>query len=149
MGLYYKRSKNTTSVREIIKDYLLLYCNMMGTLKDELNEFETNKPLELPNLRSINLKDIELLIKNQRLLHLFVRWLSFIRIESNYFPSLRYTTYFTTVMNLFNHFNYLDDKSNNNVLSMIFNNYSLSNIKLFYQCLVFQGIFSIIEKCFK
>lgn len=113
----------------------------MGTLKDELNEFETNKPLELPNLRSINLKDIELLIKNQRLLHLFVRWLSFIRIESNYFPSLRYTTYFTTVMNLFNHFNYLDDKSNNNVLSMIFNNYSLSNIKLFYQCLVFQGIF--------
>ena len=41
MGLYYKRSKNTTSVREIIKDYLLLYCNMMGTLKDELNEFET------------------------------------------------------------------------------------------------------------
>ena len=63
MGLYYKRSKNTTSVREIIKDYLLLYCNMMGTLKDELNEFETNKPLELPNLRSINLKDIELLIK--------------------------------------------------------------------------------------
>jgi len=111
-----------------------------------INEFETNKPLELPNLRSINLKDIELLIKNQRLLHLFVRWLSFIRIESNYFPSLRYTTYFTTVMNLFNHFNYLDDKSNNNVLSMIFNNYSLSNIKLFYQCLVFQGIFLVLLK---
>ena len=145
-GLYYKRSKNTTSVREIIKDYLLLYCNMMGTLKDELNEFETKKPLELPNLRSVNLKDMELLIKNQRLLHLFVRWLSFIRIESNYFPSLRYTTYFTTVMNLFNHFNYLDDKSNNNVLSMIFNNYSLSNIKLFYQCLVFQGIFLVLLK---
>lgn len=145
-GLYYKRSKNTTSVREIIKDYLLLYCNMMGTLKDELNEFETTKPLESPNLRSINLKDIELLIKNQRLLHLFVRWLSFIRIESNYFPSLRYTTYLTTIMNLFNHFNYLDDRSNSNVLSMIFNNYSLNNIKLFYQCLVFQGIFLVLLK---
>ena len=68
------------------------------------------KPLELPNLRSVNLKDIELLIKIKDFyIYLLDGYHSFV-LNQIISPSLRYTTYLTTVMNLFNHFNYLDDK---------------------------------------
>lgn len=152
-GLYYRRSRNTTSIRGIIKDYLLLYSYIHATLKNELKFLQANLP---PPDSPVTSLEVELLIKNQRILLLFIKWLSFIRIESNYFPSLRYTTYLTTIMNLFNHFLYLNGRSNNAVLTTILTNYSACYMKHFYQCLAFQGLFLVLlknsistHKCFK
>lgn len=152
-GLYYRRSRNTTSIRGIIKDYLQLYSYIHATLKNELKFLQANLP---PPDSPVTLLEIELLMKNQRILLLFIKWLSFIRIESNYFPSLRYTSYLTTIMNLFNHFLYLNSRSNNTVLSTILTNYSICYMKQFYQCLSFQALFLVLLKnsvaahsCFK
>ncbi|RCK55510.1 hypothetical protein Cantr_04698 [Candida viswanathii] len=142
-GLYYRRSRNTTSIRGIIKDYLQLYSYIHATLKNELKFLQTNLP---PPDSPVTLLEVELLIKNQRILLLFIKWLSFIRIESNYFPSLRYTSYLTTIMNLFNHFNYLNSRSNNTILSVIMTTYSTCYMKHFYQCLAFQGLFLVLLK---
>ncbi|RLV90051.1 hypothetical protein JA1_004844 [Spathaspora sp. JA1] len=145
LGICYKRSKNSMSQnRDIIKGYLELYANIFNVVRPGLIQFQTR------NNSSITSKEVELLVKNQAVLVLFVRWLSFIRIESNYFPSLRYTSYLTTMLNMFNHFNLLDDLWNRQhnqpggIIQAILDNYSVYYIKAFYQALVYQGIFLII-----
>ncbi|KAI5960455.1 uncharacterized protein KGF55_004748 [Candida pseudojiufengensis] len=149
-GLYYKKSGLSTSIKGIIKNYLDLYSNVSVLLSKELSQVENefNK-----SNKSINHEDVELLLKNQNLLLLSIRWLSFIRIESNYFPSLRYASYFTTMINLFNHFNLLDEKMRQNeningILDFIIDKFPLHFLKSFLQSLIYQALFLILMKFF-
>ncbi|KAI5958340.1 hypothetical protein KGF57_002696 [Candida theae] len=152
-SLYYTRSGQSTSIRRIVQDYLELYSNASFLLKDDLAEVETKfcKTGEQTAVPQVTIQDVELLLKNQQILLLFVRWLSFIRIESNYFPSLRYSSFLTTMMNLNNHFNLLDkyykaENSGENLVDYILRNFSLHFIKAFFQCLTYQSLFLIFLK---
>ncbi|KAK6455751.1 uncharacterized protein RJT20DRAFT_129084 [Scheffersomyces xylosifermentans] len=151
-GLYYQRSRYSTSIRDIIKSYLGLYSDITGLVADDVKRFKTNYDKN-PNL-SVGVVELTTLVKNQMTLHLLVRWLSFIRIESTYFPSLRYTSYMTSMSNLFNHFHLLDDilvsKSNGtkNILSELLREFPYHYMKNFYQCLIYQSIFVTILQDF-
>ncbi|EGW31351.1 uncharacterized protein SPAPADRAFT_67418 [Spathaspora passalidarum NRRL Y-27907] len=149
-ALCYKRSKSSRTVRDIIKGYLELYSSFMGSLRPELIEFSNGFDMDNPVISN---KEIELLIKNQIVLVLLIRWLSFIRVELNYFPSLRYTSYLTTMMNMFNHFNLLDDAwrrkhDSEGIIRFILDNYSVHYLKTFFQALVYQAVFLIILQDF-
>lgn len=148
--LYYKRSKNSTSMTEIIKSYLNLYGGVLGLINQDLHQFLLNNAEITPN-------EVDLLINNQTGMTYFLRWLSFIRIEKNYFPSLRYMSYLTTVMNCFNHFNLVDnrivqnyDKSktssvdSKNLLDHLILNYRFHYIKPLYCCLIYQSLFLFV-----
>ncbi|CAI5758505.1 unnamed protein product [Candida verbasci] len=69
-GTYYKRSKHSTSIRAIIKNYLELYANVYEILADDLKEFEKN--YKTPTYQ-LSLKDIGLLLMNQQILLLFIK----------------------------------------------------------------------------
>ncbi|KAG5421465.1 hypothetical protein I9W82_000556 [Candida metapsilosis] len=152
-GLYYTRSGQSTSIRRIVQDYLELYSNASLILKDDLQKTEgrfCNAHEQEPKPET-TLQDVETLLKNEQILLLFVRWLSFIRIEANYFPSLRYSSFLTTMMNLNNHFNLLDKhytsgKAGENLVDFILSNFSLHFIKPFFQCLTYQSLFLIFLK---
>jgi hypothetical protein len=148
--LYYKRSKNSTSMSEIIKSYLNLYGDVLGLIIQDVQQFLLNNAEITPN-------EVDLLINNQTGMTYFLRWLSFIRIETNYFPSLRYMSYLTTVMNCFNHFNLIDniivqnyDESktspvgSKNLLDHLILNYRYHYIKPFYCCLIYQSLFLFV-----
>ncbi|KAG7662954.1 uncharacterized protein J8A68_003544 [[Candida] subhashii] len=146
-GLYYRQSKRySTSIRDIIKNYLLLYSNVAEVLKDELNDYSQSIRRSISTNQEVVItdKDLELVIKNQQVGVLFIRWLAFIRIESKYFPSLRYFSYFTSMINLFNHFNIIDNNVQGKLLWILIDKYPIHYIKSFYQCLTYQGIFLII-----
>ncbi|KAK6464307.1 hypothetical protein DFJ63DRAFT_333878 [Scheffersomyces coipomensis] len=170
-GLYYRRSKYSTSIKDIIKSYLELYGDIMGLYIDELKHeqalyFTTppqRNPNEFFNDPELFNNQLNILMKNQIALTVFIRWLSFIRIETNYFPSLRYTSYLTSMMNLFNHFNLMDDmitERNNelsegeehlrmdDLLTILIKQFPYHYIRNFYQSLIYQSIFLIILQDF-
>ncbi|KAI5953494.1 hypothetical protein KGF54_002866 [Candida jiufengensis] len=148
-GLYYKKSAHSTSIRGIIKNYLELYSNVSLLLSKELKQVAIN--YKSPPSTSPTKQDIELLIKNQNVLLLSIRWLTFIRIESNYFPSLRYASYFTAMINLFNHFNLIDQDNNNSefgVIDIIIDQFPIHCLKSYHQCLMYQALFLVLMKYF-
>lgn len=152
-SLYYTRSGQSTSIRRIVKDYLELYSNASLLLKDDLKQVEAkfNNVGEYGPEPQVTIRDVETLLKNQQILLLFVRWLSFIRIESNYFPSLRYSSFLTTMMNLNNHFNLLDEYykgegKGDNLVDFVLSKFALHFIKSFLQCLTYQALFLIFLK---
>lgn len=152
-SLYYTRSGQSTSIRRIVKDYLSLYSNASILLRDDLKRVEEKfcDVVEGVSEPQVTKTDVETLLKNQQILLLFVRWLSFIRIESSYFPSLRYSSFLTTMMNLNNHFNLLDKfykgkGAGDNLVDFILENFSLHFIKAFLQCLTYQSLFLIFLK---
>ncbi|KAI5970378.1 hypothetical protein CANMA_000541 [Candida margitis] len=152
-SLYYTRSGQSTSIRRIVKDYLMLYSNASLLLKDDLKMVEAKFCTIGENAPQpkVTVDDAETLLKNQQILLLFVRWLSFIRIESNYFPSLRYSSFLTTMINLNNHFNvlekyYKDDATGGNLVDFILSNFPLHFIKSFLLSLTYQALFLIFLK---
>ncbi|ABN68631.2 predicted protein [Scheffersomyces stipitis CBS 6054] len=151
-GLYYKRSRYSTSIRDVIRSYLELYAEVQALAINEIREFEANIK-QNPN-HPIGTWELNLLIKNSSALNLFIRWLSFIRIEANYFPSLRYTSYLTSMMNLFNQFDLMDSmviKQTNgerDLISVLLEEYPYHYMKCFYQCLIYQALFLIVLEDF-
>lgn len=95
---YYKRTRKVKTIIDLIRSYHLLYSDAYLMLNEELNDLDSrlaaSNYVEQPG-------DGALVIKNQLTLSFFIRWLSFIRMETRYFPSLRYASYLTTQINLF------------------------------------------------
>ncbi|KAK6205312.1 uncharacterized protein RJT21DRAFT_81020 [Scheffersomyces amazonensis] len=155
-GLYYKRSRYSTSIKDIIKSYLELYGDILSLYLSEIKEqesllFSDDGCADLNAV--IGPQELDIFLKNQIALTVFIRWLSFIRIETNYFPSLRYTSYLTSMMNLFNHFNMIDEiirhqSPNQDLVTILIHQYPYHYIRNFYQCLIYQAIFLIILQDF-
>lgn len=144
-SLYYKRFYKIKSIREMIKSYLYLYKEVgsltLNKLEEFMKEFETQENYEITE------KDVKIIVETQITLTIFVRWLSFVKLESIYFASLRYASYLTTLSALFNCFNQVDDYlirrsgGKDNLFKKIHEYYGIYPFMVFYECLVYQGIF--------
>ncbi|EDK43858.1 hypothetical protein LELG_02037 [Lodderomyces elongisporus NRRL YB-4239] len=144
-----KKSNRSTDTQGIIRKYLLFYTQVLNLSLQELGDIHKillQQKMLGQTPRTIERNDLELLVMNQRLLLLFVQYLSFIRVESNYFPSLRYASFFTSMMNLFNHFTLLDDVSGGQLADILMIHMPLYYIRCFYQSLIYQSLFLVLMK---
>ena len=143
---YYKRTRKAKTIIDLIRSYHLLYTDAYMMLNEELNDLDSrlaaNNYVEQPG-------DGALVIKNQLTLSFFVRWLSFIRMETRYFPSLRYASYLTSQINLFdlalrfdNQLQATSDGTRTFFEGLM--NGSLYYIRIFYHCLVCHGMLLLV-----
>lgn len=143
---YYKRTRKAKTIIDLIRSYYLLYADAYLMLDEELNDLDTrlaaNNYVEQPG-------DINLVLKNQLTLSFFVRWLSFIRMESRYFPSLRYASYLTSQINLFDLALRFDNQlqaasgGTRTFFDELMNG-TLYYIRIFYHCLVCHGMLLLV-----
>lgn len=100
-AVYYRRSSKSLRVAGMVRSYLGLYCDLYCLISSQLAAAER---LQRQYPQHALLRDaVRLFGRNQILLVVFVRSMSFVRIELTYFPSLRYTLYLTLVLLIFNH----------------------------------------------
>lgn len=153
MRLYFNRTQYTSSIKLFLRSYLEFYCDVSSLSLDELKDFK-KKSLE-PGFEQTD-SDLRSLVKNQFCQQAAIRWLSFMSIEfTHYFPSLRFASYLTSILNLFNHFHCLDStikRQTNNRVSLVDRLLQTCNygcFSVFVRCLVLQGMFIMTLKNFK
>ncbi|KAL7664304.1 hypothetical protein ABC855_g3136 [[Candida] zeylanoides] len=100
-AVYYQRSSKSLRVAGMVRSYLGLYCDSYCLISSQLTTAERHQR-QYPQ-HALSRDAVRLYARNQILLVVFVRSMSFVRIESTYFPSLRYTSYLTSVLSIFNH----------------------------------------------
>lgn len=148
-GLYYGRttmsdySKETgsTPVAKLVLSYLNLYADVIKLNKAENVEFQEQLSAGTTPLDE---GAFSLLLKNHVALELFVRWLSFIRLEQGYFASLRYLLYVTTMQNVFAQFHIMDAALGGGLLRMLVDRYRYYFLRPFYATLVYQGVYLVV-----
>lgn len=153
MKLYFNRTQYTASIKLFLGSYLEFFCDVSSLALDELKDFK-KKSLE-QNFEQTD-SHLRSLVKNQFCQQAAIRWLSFMSVEfTHYFPSLRFASYLTSILNLFNHFNCLDSiikRQTNNQVSLVdrlLQTYNYGCFSMFVRCLVYQGIFIMTLKNFK
>lgn len=153
MKLYFNRTQYTASIKLFLRSYLEFFCDVSSLALDELKDFK-KKSLE-QNFEQTD-SHLRSLVKIQLCQQAAIRWLSFMSIEfTHYFPSLRFASYLTSILNLFNHFNCLDSiikRQTNNQVSLVdrlLQTYNYGCFSIFVRCLVYQGIFIVTLKNFK
>lgn len=153
MKLYFNRTQYTASIKLFLGSYLEFFCDVSSLALDELKDFK-KKSLE-QNFEQTD-SHLRSLVKNQFCQQAAIRWLSFMSVEfTHYFPSLRFASYLTSILNLFNHFNCLDSiikRQTNNQVSLVdrlLQTYNYRCFSMFVRCLVYQGIFIMTLKNFK
>ncbi|ODV76789.1 uncharacterized protein CANTADRAFT_34149, partial [Suhomyces tanzawaensis NRRL Y-17324] len=160
-GLYYRRDVHTVSRTHIIRRYLYLYADVVQLLHEELAELQQRyystqaSPTADEVARfTLDRRAVDLVMMNQYTVNLFVRWLSFIRVEAGYFPLLRFASYYTTMINLFNHFCLVDQlvtgkyAGARDLLEEVMARYPLAVMRPFYNCMVVQAVFLVVFKNF-
>lgn len=144
---YYKRSRETKTITDLIRSYLMLYSDAYNMLREDFRHLEVRLKA---STYVENAGDFTLVVSNQLVLAYFVRWLSFIRIESNYFPSLRYASYLTSQLNLFSLALRYDDRikaasgGKRLFYDILMKEWSLYYIRMLYHSIVFQGVFLMV-----
>lgn len=144
-ALYYKRFMLVLLVPELVKLYLYLYLDVHNVGTPEVaavcrRNMDPLRPLE-----------IAVLVRNQVVVALFVRWLSFVQIETRYFPSLRYALYLTTMLGLFNMFHLLDKHLRHNgmrLYDVLVRDYPAHWMHFFYECLGYYAAFLLVLQPF-
>ena len=153
MKLYFNRTQYTASIKLFLGSYLEFFCDVSSLALDELKDFK-KKSLE-QNFEQTD-SHLRYIVKNQFCKQSAIRLLSFMSVEfTHYFPSLRFASYLTSILNLFNHFNCLDSiikRQTNNQVSLVdrlLQTYNYGCFSMFVRCLVYQGIFIMTLKNFK
>ncbi|CAH2352558.1 hypothetical protein CLIB1423_07S02300 [[Candida] railenensis] len=143
-AVYYKRAEQSTLIKDIVRSYLELYGEVYNLTSKELAKYEAMKKRNDISRATLTSKSsLLMLIKNQVTLSLFTRWLSFVRIESTYFPSLRYASYITSILSLFNHFRFVAESCpNDDIIKLISDEFGLFIFHYFQICMIFQAIFN-------
>lgn len=145
---------NTPSFRELIMKYLSLYRYTYELFAPSLREFE-HQMAQLDG-QDLEINDMTILLyyRNQIVLMVFVKWLGFVRMESFYFASLRYTSYLTSMMTMFNHYKVLDKlletRSNgrDNLMNQLLSSRSSHPLQFVIHSIVLQILFLITMKNF-
>lgn len=144
-GLYYKRFMLVLLVPELVRLYLYLYLDVQNAGTPEV-PVVSKRPME--PLRPL---EIAVLVRNQVVVTLFVRWLSFVQIETRYFPSLRYALFLTTILNLFNMFHFLDEHLRHHgmpLYDVLMRDYPAQWMWFFYECLGYYAAFLLMLQPF-
>lgn len=152
MRLYFNRTQYTASAKLFLKSYLEFFCDLSSLTVNDIDEFK--RRISAKTFEQTE-SDLRTLVMVQFCQHAAIRWISFMNIEfSHYFPSLRFASYLTTVLNLFNQFSRLDSaikhQTQNRVclVDKLLQTYSYNCFAVFVRSLVFQGIFVITLKNF-
>ena len=136
--------KTASSRRDFIQNYLNMYCDYLSLTHERTDSFILN-----PGISS---DDVGLLVTNQKILFGFIKWLMFVRIENTHFPTLRFASYLTSMLALFNQFHQMDDmcqqQFNRSILDNICVECYYYDLFAFYSCLVFQATFLIVLQNF-
>lgn len=139
---YYRHTNETKTIVDLIHSYYLLYCDAYQMMDTQLNDLDSRLAAPIYVEQEW---DVTVVVRNQLILSLFVRWLTFIRIESRYFPSLRYASYLTTQLNLFLASLRMDNRmraasdGNRGFFEKI-GDHGLFFLRAYYHCLVCQGV---------
>jgi hypothetical protein len=136
--------KTAASRRDFIQNYLHMYCDYFTWTHERTELYKLN-----PGISS---DDVGLLVSNQKVLFRFIKWLMFVRIENTHFPTLRFASYLTSMLALFNQFHQMDEmchqQFNHSILDTIFVDCNYCDLFAFYSCLVFQATFLIVLQNF-
>lgn len=153
MKLYFNRTQSNASIKLFLISYLDFFCDVDLLMFERLEYFKSASLKPKFELTNTVLSD---LIKNQYCSLVTIKWLSFVNIEwKYYFPSLRITSYLTTVATLFNHFINLDKiimrqtQNTESLVDRLIENFSYMSFLVFVRSLVYQGIFLITIHNFK
>ncbi|CAH6722596.1 hypothetical protein CLIB1444_10S02036 [[Candida] jaroonii] len=143
-GAYFKQFNANVGndFKTVVKTYLSVYDEFYKKSGDEFVKAESN-------FNSCTKENVVSFLKNTIVNTIFVKWLSFIKIESNYFPSLRYTSYITTIISLHNHYMRLDNilaKDGGNLLNSVLNESNVYHLRFIVHSTVVAQVFLI---CFK
>lgn len=143
-AVYYKRAEQSTLIKDIVRSYLELYGEVYNLTSKEVAKYEKMKERNDISRATLTLKlSLLMLIKNQVTLSLFTRWLSFVRIESTYFPLLRYASYITSILSLFNHFRFVAELCpDDDIIRLISDEFGLFIFHYFQICMIFQALFN-------
>lgn len=154
-GEYFKHfnvSNTHTNLVELIRTYLSIYVNDFHHFIGEFKDHEMVLKSSPKTNELVNFDNLVLYFKNQILLLVLVKWLSFTQVESKYFPSFRYSAYLTTMLTMFNHYIYLDDiiktTSDDNLLSVLCKQFTYNPLKYVFHLLLLQQLLLIIIKNF-
>ncbi|EGV60099.1 hypothetical protein PSN45_002159 [Yamadazyma tenuis] len=108
---YYNQFNSVTShacIREVVSSYLKVYGNSHSVTGKEIDQYE----LSIKNNRPIKIdyETTSMYFKSQIFILSFVKWLTFLKIEQGYFPSLRFVSYLTSMSASLNHYIFLDNE---------------------------------------
>lgn len=149
-GLYYQRTQTRHNPRSLIYLYLQLYADVAALVAElDIVDWTSGfvKGRDVAEESVAGSQSLNLLVENQTVLWIFVRWLSFLRLEHGYFPTLRYMSYYTTMMNMFNYF-LTASSSCPDLMKILGRGYSFTFLYLFYASAVYQGIFMVLLHSF-
>ncbi|CAN3365339.1 hypothetical protein DICA0_F24344 [Diutina catenulata] len=130
-GNYYQRKAEVQELGEFLTSYLCLYSAIARHIHESLVAFDPTS-LAPPTLVAL----VQAMSGN----YLTTRWLTFIHIEHGYFPSLRFASFLTSMLSMFNPFIVLD-KNQPHFLDELTAQVNFYHFKWMYQCLVVQGLF--------
>lgn len=139
---YYKRFQNVVLVTEMISLYLRLYREVHDLIYPRVKAFEHH--ISHNPQAEITGAEVSLLIEIQFVLNLFVRWMSFVKLEQSYFASLRYASFITSMVALFNSFLFVDDlltHRGHSLVQLMLREHSYLFVATIFENLIFQGLF--------
>lgn len=143
-GAYFKQFNSNvgSDFKTVVKTYLSVYDEFYKEGGRDFVKAESN-------FSRCTREDIALFLKNAIVNTIFVKWLSFIKLEQNYFPSLRYTSYITTIISFHNYYMRLDNiisKEGGNLLTSVMNEFNVYHLRFIVHGTMITQLFLL---CFK